>query len=340
MPGAIVEERSRVSGDPVLTVAIPTYSRNELLARNFALLAPQLTPAVRVLIIDNASPAPVSETLGALPDGVRLVRNSVNVGGNDNILRCVELCETPWIMLMGDDDAPLPDMVGRIMRDIDANPGATVLHYATKNIHVREQEWSTRSREEFLARLDSFPNLFFMASSVIQVAYVRHALGWAQQFTYSCAPHLALLLTAMSADSVAVFLGGSLVDWKRPEVENRISVFPIYRGLPTLLELPLAPTERWLLARHLARFLSCGSLLHGALLGVCFGGVTRREALRQYLHALHRLPMYYAPWRWLWGWYLAFAILTPRLSYAIAGRIFRAQTGRPMGRHNLRLEGF
>jgi glycosyltransferase involved in cell wall biosynthesis len=340
MPRGIVEERSRVSGDPVLTVAIPTFNRNELLARNFALLAPQLTPAVRVLIIDNASPTPVSATLGALPDEVTLVRNSVNVGGNDNILRCVELCETPWIMLLGDDDTPLPDMVGRIVRDIDANPGATVLHYATKNIHVRAQEWTTRGREEFLARLDSFPNLFFMSSSVMQVAHVRGALSWAQQFTYSCAPHLALLLTAMGADSLAVFLGGSLVDWKRPEVENRISVFPIYRGLPTLLELPLSAGERRLLARHLARFLTPGSLLHGALIGMRFGGLTRREALRQYLHALRRLPLYYAPVRALWGWYLAFAILTPRLSYAIAGRIFRAQTGRTMGRHNLRLEGF
>jgi hypothetical protein len=340
MPGGIVEERSRVSGNPVLTVAIPTYNRNELLARNFALLAPQLTPAVRVLIIDNASPTPVSATLGALPDEVRLVRNSVNVGGNDNILRCVELCETPWIMLMGDDDAPLPDMVSRILADIAANPDATVLHYATKNIHVRTQERTTRGREEFLARLDSFPNLFFMASSVMQVARVRHALSWAQQFTYSCAPHLALLLTAMDAGSIAVFFRGSLVDWKRPEVENRISVFPIFRGLPTLLELPLVRRERRLLARHLAHFLSCGSLLHGALLGVRFGGMTRREALRQYFHALHRLPLYYAPFRGLRGWYLAVAILTPRLSYAIAGRIFRAQTGRPMGRHNLRLEGF
>jgi hypothetical protein len=340
MPGAILEERSRVSGNPILTVAIPTYNRNELLARNFALLAPQLTPAVRVLIIDNASPTPVSATLGALPVEVRLVRNSVNVGGNDNILRCFELCETQWMMLMGDDDAPLPDMVGQILGDIAANPDATVLQYATKNIHVRRQEWSTRGREEFLARLDSFPNLFFMSSSVMQIARVRHALSWAQQFTYSCAPHLALLLAAMGQESVGVFLCGSLVDWKRPEVEDRISVFPIFRGLPTLLELPLAPTERWLLARHLARFLSCGSLLHAALLGECFGGLTRREALRQYLHALHRLPMYYAPLRWLWGWYLAFAILAPRLSYAIAGRIFRAQTGRPMGRHNLRLEGF
>jgi hypothetical protein len=243
-------------------------------------------------------------------------------------------------MLMGDDDAPLPDMVNRILADVTAHPGATALQYATRNIHVRAREWTTRGREEFLARLDSFPNLFFMSSSVMQIARVRHALSWAQQFSYSCAPHLALLLTAMDSASEVVFRSGSLVDWKRPEIENRSSVFPVFRGLPTLLELPLAPRERWLLARHLARFLSCGSLIHAALLSVCFGGLSRREALRQYLHALHRLPLHYAPLRSLLGWYLAFAILTPRASYAIAGRIFRAQTGRPMGRSNLRLEGF
>ena len=327
-----------MSTAPLLTIAVPTYGRNELLTKNVAFLFEQLKPEVRVLIIDNASPVPVSETLGTLPDGVVLVRNTVNVGGNENILRCLEMSDTPWVMVTGDDDRALPDMIDRILNDIAANPDATILHYATANMHQRKQEWQTRGRMEFLSRLDSFGNLLFISSSVFNVAKLRGAFDWAHHYTYSCAPHLVLLLKAMEPDAVATFHSASLVDWTLPKVENRGSKFPMALGLPTLLELPLSAEERRLLARHLARFNTAGELLHEALLATLFGGRTRREALGLYLHALHRLPLRYALLRRLWGWYLAPMLLTPRLSYAIVGRFARAILGRPMGRDNLRSE--
>lgn len=321
---------------PLLTIAVPTHGRNEILAQNAWRLFDQLMPDVRVLIVDNASPTPVSATLGTLPDGVRLLRNPVNVGGNENILRCLELCETPWVMVTGDDDRPLPGMVSRILDDIAANPDATILHYATANMHERKHDWLTRGRREFLSRIDSFANLLFVSSSVFHVAKLRGAFDWAHHYTYSCAPHLALLLTGMGPDAVAVFRSASLVDWKLPEVENRGSKFTMALGLPTLLELPLTAEERGLLARHLARFNTAGELLHEALLATLFGGRTRREALGLYLHALHRLPLRFAPLRRLWGWYLAPMILVPTLSYAIVGRVAQRIIGRPMGRENLR----
>jgi hypothetical protein len=266
------------------------------------------------------------------------VRNAVNLGGNGNILRCLELCETPWILVTGDDDAPHPDMIGRILGDISAHPEALILHYASTNMHVREREWTTRGRHAFLAALDSFANLLFISSSVLHLAQLRDAFDRGQHYAYSCAPHLALLLTGMRPESVAVFKKASLVDWRLPEVENRGSKFAMALGLPTLLELPLAQAERRLLARHLARFNSAGELIHESLLAILYGGRTRREAFRLYWQALHRLPFGYAPLRRIWGWWLAPLILAPRLSYAIVGRVAQRIIGRRMGPGNLRVD--
>lgn len=321
---------------PILTIAIPTYGRNELLLKNTALLFAQLRPAVRILIVDNASPTPVSETLGALPAGVTLVRNRVNVGGNENILRCLEMCETPWAMVTGDDDAALPDMIERILMDISANPDATLLHYATANMHRREGAWQTRGRTEFLSRVDSFDNLLFISSSVFHVARLRTAFDWAHHHTYSCAPHLVLLLKAMGQDALAIFRPESLVDWRLPDVENRGSKFAMALGLPTILELPLTGRERAILAGHLARFNSAGELMHEALLAALYGGRSRREAFDLYIHALHRLPLRFAILRRFWGWYLAPLLLVPSLGYAIVGRFAQAVIGRAMGPENLR----
>ena len=46
----------------VLTIAIPTFDRNEQLARTVSALLPQLRPGVSLVIRDNASPVPVAAT--------------------------------------------------------------------------------------------------------------------------------------------------------------------------------------------------------------------------------------------------------------------------------------
>jgi abequosyltransferase len=83
-----------------LTIAIPTYNRSEQIKATISLLLPQLTPECFLLIIDNHSDVPVSESLAALlatlpQSQYSIVRNRVNIGGNANIVRCFELCDTP-----------------------------------------------------------------------------------------------------------------------------------------------------------------------------------------------------------------------------------------------------
>lgn len=58
---------------PTAAVIIPHYDDSTRLARCLAALAPQLTPEVEVVVVDNASPQPPDDIVAAHP-GLRLVR--------------------------------------------------------------------------------------------------------------------------------------------------------------------------------------------------------------------------------------------------------------------------
>lgn len=85
-----------------LTIAIPTFNRNEILEKHIQFLLPQISEECTLLIIDNCSMVSVENTIGYLLSkypllNYKIIRNKVNIGGNANILRCVELCETEWL---------------------------------------------------------------------------------------------------------------------------------------------------------------------------------------------------------------------------------------------------
>ena len=106
-----------------LTIAIPTYNRNDILEQNIGLLLPQLNSDCKLLIIDNHSSIPVEETLNPyilkFPHvSIEVIRNRVNVGGNANVLRCIEFCETEYLWILSDDDPVLNNAVETIFKYI------------------------------------------------------------------------------------------------------------------------------------------------------------------------------------------------------------------------------
>ena len=63
-----------------LTIAIPTYNRNEILYKKIEKLLPQITDECRVVIFDNCSDVPVKDTIENLMENfsyidLRIVRN-------------------------------------------------------------------------------------------------------------------------------------------------------------------------------------------------------------------------------------------------------------------------
>lgn len=120
--------------NPILTIAIPTYNRPRQIKTQVEILVPQLCDEVRLLVLDNYSETPVTSLFD---DGTLsrfdIVRNQFNIGPDANIAKCVDLCTTEWLLILGDDDPMTDDAVATMLADLRSAPEGTVfLNYDPK----------------------------------------------------------------------------------------------------------------------------------------------------------------------------------------------------------------
>lgn len=116
----------------ILTIGIPTYNRSQFLKKCLDYICPQLTEDVLVVVRDNCSEnydfksfiAPYEEKYGVLA-----FQNKVNVGGDANIAKIYETCETKWLWVIGDDDYIQDDAVARVLQTIQENPDAIYVKF-------------------------------------------------------------------------------------------------------------------------------------------------------------------------------------------------------------------
>ena len=237
----------------MLSIAIPTYNRNQILHDNLAHLLPQFTPDVRarcqLLILDNCSPTPVEETLRPLlakfPDvPVEIVRNIANVGANANIVRCIEVCKTPWVWVLGDDDTPHPDAISTILECADRNPDCVLLNFATDE--HRAQTMNVQGLRELADAMDTSADLPWISSSVYRADELRRQLNFGYQYLYSALPHVVMFLLAIGDAGKCCLSKRSIVgnETRDTPPEQQWSFVNFALGFPVLLELPIEQDVR------------------------------------------------------------------------------------------------
>jgi glycosyltransferase involved in cell wall biosynthesis len=213
------------------------------------LLRQQSTPNFRLLVVDNASPVAAEvalrdELVNFPAREVRLVRNRFNVGGDANILKCFELCETEYLWILGDDDEPLPDAVETVLSRIGDHPETLFYNFAHEP-DPRPKESISDNVDEFIGSIDSYANILFISTSVFRVPNLTPYLGQGFRFAYSMAPHLVLLFQAMqNRRGKCVLLTDRIVRWVPTQEGTTWSVVAQMLGLGILLDLPLSRTSR------------------------------------------------------------------------------------------------
>lgn len=316
---------------PLLTIAIPTFDRNEVLARTVSVLLPQLGPEVRLIIRDNASPRPVAQTLPHLCDeaGVQIVRNPWNIGGNANILRCLESCETEWLWVLGDDDLPEADAVRRVLADIRAADATLVsLNYRCE-LYERQAELELCGSDEFLARMDSLSNVLFLSASVFRAPALQQQLRLAHAYAYSNMPHVLALLLALGREGRVKLSMQKIVTWGEADASGSWSVVNAALAFPTALDLPLPQHQRRLLARKIE------ADVHPELLGLArqllaLACAERDAAMARWTWRQMRLRRFAGgplTGRRLLAWWLGGLFLAPRWTRPAVEAVARALLG-------------
>ena len=101
----------------LLTIAIPVHNRTTYFRQALESALHQTAPSP-VLVVDNASDQVDFARLIAeyARPGLRFVRNETNLGMAGNWNQCIRLCQTPYLLLLHDDDYLEPGYVDFFLR--------------------------------------------------------------------------------------------------------------------------------------------------------------------------------------------------------------------------------
>ena len=236
-----------LSDGNLLTIAIPTYNRNEILLQNLSKLLPQIHSDIRVVIYDNCSAVPVEETLRVLNPQFRskidVVRNRVNVGMTGNILKCFEGCDTEWLWILGDDDRVEDNAINIIFQDIRSNSNTELITYAWDEPSLnRKNDVIVEGCRPLLDKIESFGVLLFLSTSIYNMRKVEKNIAFASFFQSSYAPHLVVAFMSIGTHGQCLISTSKIVSNGNLDTPGdlRWDQFYIYQ-LVLLLRLPLSP---------------------------------------------------------------------------------------------------
>ncbi|UPZ16067.1 glycosyltransferase family 2 protein [Flavobacterium humidisoli] len=159
---------------PILTIAIPTYNRPQAIQKQIRLLIPQLNNRVNLIVYDNFSKSSVESLLTREElSKISLVRNSVNVGGDANIARCFENCNTKWLWTLSDDDFVKESIVDYLLELLDREENTVFFNFC-KGVSFR-----TIGFEQLIEEFKSFivfSSSFTMSSCVYNIEKIKPSL--------------------------------------------------------------------------------------------------------------------------------------------------------------------
>jgi glycosyltransferase involved in cell wall biosynthesis len=235
---------------PLLSITIPTYNRPEKLCQRLVELLPQIDgrDGVEIIVVDNASTVPSEEVIrshfgGMLPQGVKVLRNAVNIGLAANICRCFEHSSGTWTWILGDDDSVCPNAIEHVLKVLSCDPDnqeSVGLYCFSSGIDKNESRSTVSSIDELFKGLENqlkFSNFLFISSKVFLTRAFRERARLAYHYCYSLAPHLAVSLSLLEGGFTVRYEKELIVDWKQPEQGQKWSCTLVAAGLPTLAEI-------------------------------------------------------------------------------------------------------
>jgi len=120
-----------VTGEPLVTVTIPTYNRAHLLRESLESVLAQTVKRLEVIVSDNASTDATADVVASFRDPrVSYTRLERNLGHLANLSRCLGLGTAPLVMIFQDDDLMLPHNIERKLEVLEADEGIVFVHSA------------------------------------------------------------------------------------------------------------------------------------------------------------------------------------------------------------------
>lgn len=228
-----------------LSIVIPTYNRPSQLIKTLHQLVDQCRRShVKILIIDNASPHPVSEIIttnfSKFDDIITVVRNSTNVGGNANICRCYELCDTPWMWLLGDDDNPYPNSIEIILRQIQEVPDdCAYICFSTNRCQFLETTNFSKEKNfwDYVERNQALNNMSFISSGVYRADLAKLKMIQVNHAIFTSFPQLVMIRSLCLNENTIVLSKEKVCDWLMADEDQHWCHTAVMAGIPALISI-------------------------------------------------------------------------------------------------------
>lgn len=155
----------------LLTIAIPTYNRINCIRKQINSILPQLTEETKLVIYDNHSDVPVKDLFNDRElEKMTIFRHDVNIGGDANIARCFEKCDTNWLWTLSDDDYVKEGAVEKVLYYIKHNQDSVFINMWSN------KECTTYKSNDFLNYLsdvETFTSAFAMSACIYNMSILK-----------------------------------------------------------------------------------------------------------------------------------------------------------------------
>lgn len=132
-PTAANSSASSTQRRPKISVLVPSYNYAGGIGRCIESVLAQTHPSFELVISDDASTDASDQVIRSYRDSrIRYERQGKNLGMVPNWRKCVELSRGEYLLLLGQDDYLLPDMLRRTAAALDADAEVAMCHTATE----------------------------------------------------------------------------------------------------------------------------------------------------------------------------------------------------------------
>jgi abequosyltransferase len=156
----------------ILTIAIPTYNRANLLRTQLTILAAEVESyesECEILVSDNCSTDETKEVLEEFRSKFQsgcfeFSRNHENIGAIRNILKCINSSTASHVWVCSDDDPLDKGIVSTVLNNLRASPhlGLLFLNYSMSSVRTGEmwgQRYTLDADQEYLDGKSKFEQI-------------------------------------------------------------------------------------------------------------------------------------------------------------------------------------
>ena len=165
-----------------ITIAIPSYNKEKYIRRCIESALVEKKHISKIILVDNYSTDSTFAIAKEYKPDIECYQNETNLGMAMNWNRCIDLCDTEWLLILHADDELVPGSISKYIEYVEKYPTVSLIH--ANSYSITEGDLSTKSftkknqRSFWSAGLEAMKCHYGVCSAVMVRKDVYEKLGY------------------------------------------------------------------------------------------------------------------------------------------------------------------